>query len=133
MRKIKIFFNMSLNILNKVGTLESLIKEIRDSLNSQKVRKENKNDMNEKKIRELLKQERQNEWYDEFLKLKKNYNEEYLKQKEFENDKRKYKNTYMKIPYISKSSLNVDDDINKNQTDIHEKTKSKTQPKYNLH
>jgi hypothetical protein len=43
----KIFFNMSLNILNKVYTLESLIKEIRDSLNSQKVKKKNKNDTNE--------------------------------------------------------------------------------------
>jgi hypothetical protein len=51
--KIKIFFNMSLNILNKVDILESLIKEIRDSLNSQKVRKENKNDTDEKKIHEL--------------------------------------------------------------------------------
>jgi hypothetical protein len=50
---------MSLNILNKVDILESLIKEIWDSLNSQKVSKENKNDTNEKKIRELLKQERQ--------------------------------------------------------------------------
>jgi predicted transcriptional regulator len=79
-RKIKIFFNLSLNILNKVDTLESLIKEIRDGLNSQKVSKENKNDTNEKKMYELLKQEKQNGWYDEFLKLKKNYNEEYLKQ-----------------------------------------------------
>jgi hypothetical protein len=52
---------VSLNILNKVDTLESLIKEIRDSLSSQKLRKENKNDTNEKKIHELLlKQERQN-------------------------------------------------------------------------
>jgi hypothetical protein len=86
--KIKIFFNMSLNILTKVDTLESLIKEIRDSLNSQKVRKENKNGIKEKKIYELLsKQEKQNQWYDEFLKLKKNYKEEYLKQKEFEDDK----------------------------------------------
>jgi hypothetical protein len=32
----------------------------------------------------------------------------------------------MKIPYRSVSELNVDDDINKNQTDIHEKTKSKS-------
>jgi hypothetical protein len=45
---------MSLNILNKVDILESLIKEMRESLNSQKVRKENKNDMNEKKMFELL-------------------------------------------------------------------------------
>jgi hypothetical protein len=106
--------------LNKVDVLENLI-------NSQKVRKENKDDTNEKRINELLlKQERQNEWYDEFLKLKKNYDEEYLKQKQFEDDKRKYKNTDMKIPYISLSSLNVDNDINKDQTDIHEKTKSKT-------
>jgi hypothetical protein len=45
---------MSLNILNKVDTLESLIKEIRDRLNSQKVRNENKNDTNKKKIDELL-------------------------------------------------------------------------------
>jgi hypothetical protein len=74
----------------------------------------------------LLKHERQNECYNEFLKLKKNYDEEYLKQKEFEDDKRKYKNTYMKIPYISISSLNVDNDINKNLTVIHEKTKSRT-------
>jgi hypothetical protein len=48
-RKIKIFFNMSLNILIKVDTLETLIKEIRDSLNSQKVRKESKNEIKEKK------------------------------------------------------------------------------------
>jgi hypothetical protein len=122
---------MSLNILNKVYTLESLIKEIRDSLNSQKVRKENKNGTKEKKMYELLKQEKQNKWYDEFLKLKKNYNEEYLKQKEFEDDKRKYENAYMKIPYnTSINSLNVDNDINKNLTVIHEKTKSRTQPKY---
>jgi hypothetical protein len=40
---------MNLNILNKVFTIESLIKEIRDSLNSQKVSKENKNDTNEKR------------------------------------------------------------------------------------
>jgi hypothetical protein len=53
-RKIKIFFNMSLNILNKVDSLESLIKEIRDSLNSQKIRKENKNKAKEKKIYELF-------------------------------------------------------------------------------
>jgi hypothetical protein len=32
----------------------------------------------------------------------------------------------MKIPYISLSSLNVDNDINKSQMDIHDKTKSKT-------
>jgi RNA-binding protein YhbY len=63
---------MNLNILNRVDTLESLIKEIRDSLNSQKVSKVNVNDTNEKMIRGLLlKQERQNEWYNEFLKLKK--------------------------------------------------------------
>jgi hypothetical protein len=47
---------MSLNILSKVNTLESLIKEIRDSLNSQKVSKENENNINKKKIHELLKQ-----------------------------------------------------------------------------
>jgi C4-type Zn-finger protein len=65
---------MNLNILTKVNTLESLIKEIRDSLRSQKVSKEN--DTNQKKIHELLlKQEKQNEWYNEFLKLKTNYNE----------------------------------------------------------
>jgi hypothetical protein len=53
---------MTLKFLNKVDTLESLIKEIRDSLNSQKVRKESKNNTNEKRIRKLLlKQERQNE------------------------------------------------------------------------
>jgi predicted Zn-ribbon and HTH transcriptional regulator len=69
--KINIFFNMSLNILNKVDTLESLIKEIRDSLNSQKVRKENKNGIKEKKIYKLLKQEKQNEWYNEFRTMKK--------------------------------------------------------------
>jgi hypothetical protein len=46
----------------------------------------------------LLKQEKQNELYDEFLKLKKNYNEEYLKQKEIEDDERKYKDVYMSIP-----------------------------------
>jgi hypothetical protein len=40
---------MNLNILTKVDTLESLIKEIGDSLNSQKLRKENKNYTNEKK------------------------------------------------------------------------------------
>jgi hypothetical protein len=51
----------------------------------------------------LLKQKKQNEWYNEFFKLKKNYDEDYLKQKKFENDKRKYINTYMKIPYISLS------------------------------
>jgi hypothetical protein len=77
----------------------------------------------------LLKPEKQNKWYNEFLKLKKNYNEEYLKQKQFENDKRKYKNTNIKIPYISISELNVDNYINKNQTVIYEKTKSRTQPK----
>jgi hypothetical protein len=55
---------MNLNILTKVNTLESLIKEIRDSLNSQKVSKENENNTNQKKIHELLlKQEKQNEWY----------------------------------------------------------------------
>jgi hypothetical protein len=74
----------------------------------------------------LLKEEKQNEWYDEFLKLKKNYDEEYLKKKKFEDDKRKYKNVYLDIPYISISSLNVYNDINKNHTDIQEKTKSKT-------
>jgi hypothetical protein len=47
--KIKIFFNISLNILTKVDKLESLIKEIRDGLNSQKV-----NDTNQKKINELM-------------------------------------------------------------------------------
>jgi hypothetical protein len=47
-RKIKIFFNMNLNILNKVDTSESLMKEIRDSLNSQKVSKENENEIKEK-------------------------------------------------------------------------------------
>jgi hypothetical protein len=130
-RKIKIFFNMSLNILNKVDTLEGLIKEIRDSLNSQKVRKENVNDTNQKKIHELLlKQERQNEWYDEFLKLKKNYNEEYLKHKQSEDDERKYKNVYMSIPYISLSSLNVNDYINKSLTVTQEKAKQRVQPKY---
>jgi hypothetical protein len=41
---------MSLNILNKVDTLESLIKEIQDNLNSRKVRKENKNRTKEKKM-----------------------------------------------------------------------------------
>jgi hypothetical protein len=71
MRKIKIFFNMSLNILNKVDTLETLIKEIRDSLNSQKVRKKSKNETKEKKSELLLKQEKQNECHNEFLKLKK--------------------------------------------------------------
>jgi hypothetical protein len=86
--------------LNKVDTLVSLIKEIWDNLNSQKVRKENKNYTKEKNIRELLlKQEKQNQWYDKFLKLKKNYDEEYLKQKEIEDDKRKYKDVYLKIPY----------------------------------
>jgi hypothetical protein len=40
---------MSLNILTNVDTLESLIKEIRNSLNSQKV-----NDTNQKRINELL-------------------------------------------------------------------------------
>jgi hypothetical protein len=50
MRKIKIFFNINLNILNKVGTLENLMKEIRDSLNSHKVRKENKNETKEKNV-----------------------------------------------------------------------------------
>jgi hypothetical protein len=74
----------------------------------------------------LLKQEKQNELYNEFLKFKKKYEEEYLKQKEYEDDKTRYKNMYRKIPYISLSSPNVDDDINKNQTDIDEKTKSKT-------
>jgi hypothetical protein len=29
----------------------------------------------------LLKKERKNEWHNEFLKLKKNYNKEYLKKK----------------------------------------------------
>jgi hypothetical protein len=53
---------MNLSILNKVNTLESLIKEIGDNLNSEKVRKKNKNNTNEKKIRELLlKQEKQND------------------------------------------------------------------------
>jgi hypothetical protein len=45
---------MNLNILTKVDTLESLIKEIRDSLNSQKVSKEKVNDTNQKKIHELM-------------------------------------------------------------------------------
>jgi hypothetical protein len=50
--------------LNKVDILETLIKKIRDNLNSQKVRKENKNETKEKKIRVLLlKQEKLNEWY----------------------------------------------------------------------
>jgi hypothetical protein len=40
---------MNLNILTKVDTLESLIKEIRDSLNSQKVSKENENNTNQKR------------------------------------------------------------------------------------
>jgi hypothetical protein len=35
---------MNLNILNKVDSLESLIKEIGDGLNSQKVSKESKNE-----------------------------------------------------------------------------------------
>jgi hypothetical protein len=100
MRKIKIFFNMNLNILNKVDTLETLIKEMQNSLNSQKTSKENENNTNQKKIHELLlKQESQNEWYNEFLKLKKNNDEEYLKQKEIEDDKRKYKNVNLGIPY----------------------------------
>jgi hypothetical protein len=30
-------------------------------------------------MHELLKQEKQNKWYNEFLKLKKNYDEKYLK------------------------------------------------------
>jgi hypothetical protein len=47
-RKIKIFFYMNLKILNKVDTLETLIKEIRNSLNSQKLRKESKNKTKEK-------------------------------------------------------------------------------------
>jgi hypothetical protein len=38
----------------------------------------------------------------------------------------------MSIPYISLSSLNVDNNINKNQTVIHEKTNSRTQPKYKV-
>jgi hypothetical protein len=120
---------MSLNILNKVNTLEILIKETRDSLNSQKVRKENKNDANEKKIHELLlKQESQNEWDDEFLILKKElyYNEEYLKEKEFEDDKRKHENGCMKAPYIRISSVNVENNTNKNVMVPHEKLRSKT-------
>jgi hypothetical protein len=36
--------------------------------------------------------------YNDFLKLKKNYNEEYLKEKEIE-DKIKYKNINLSIPY----------------------------------
>jgi hypothetical protein len=48
-KKIKIFFSMNLSILNKVDTLETLIKEIRDSLNSQKVRKESINETKKKK------------------------------------------------------------------------------------
>jgi hypothetical protein len=39
---------MSLNILTKVDRLKNLIKEIRDSLNSQKVSKESENDRNAK-------------------------------------------------------------------------------------
>jgi hypothetical protein len=65
----------------------------------------------------LLKQEKQNVRYNEFLKLKKNYNEEYLKQKEFEDDKTKYENVYLKIPYRS---------INKSLTITQEKTKNNT-------
>jgi hypothetical protein len=118
---------MNLNILTKVNTLESLIKEIRDSLNTQKVSKETENNTNQKKIHELLlKQEKQNEWYNEFLKLKKKYDEEYLKQKQFEDDKKKYYNVYRSIPYISLSSLNVDDDINKSLTVTQEKIKNNT-------
>jgi hypothetical protein len=48
-RKIKILFNMNLNILNKVEILETLIKEIRDSLNSKKVSKASKNETMEKR------------------------------------------------------------------------------------
>jgi hypothetical protein len=79
----------------------------------------------------LLKPEKQNKWYNEFLKLKKNYNEEYLKQKQFENDERKYKDVYMSIPYISMSELNVDDNINKSLMVTQEKVKQRVQPKYN--
>jgi hypothetical protein len=125
---------MDLNILNKVYTLENLIKEIRDSLNSQKVRKENKNWIKEKNMRDLLlKQKKQNQWYDEFLKLKKNYNEEYLKEKEFEDDKRKYENVYMKIPYRWINELNVDDYINKNLTVIQKIKKVEQNQNINLH
>jgi hypothetical protein len=38
----------------------------------------------------------------------------------------------MSIPYISLSSLNLDDDINKSLMVTQEKTKSRTQPKYKL-
>jgi hypothetical protein len=107
-RKIKTFFNMNLNVLNKVDTLKSLIKEIRDNLNSQKVRKESKNGTMKKDTKLLLKQEKQNKWYNEFLKLKKNYVEEYLKQKE------------------------IEDEIKGNQIVMQEKPKGKEQPEYKL-
>jgi hypothetical protein len=55
-----------------------------------------------------------------------------LKQKEIEDDKRKYKKVYLSIPYKSMSEVNVDDDINKNLMVIQEKIKSNTQPKYKL-
>jgi hypothetical protein len=70
--------------------------------------------------------------YNEFLKLKKNYDEEYLKQKEYEDDKRKYKEMYMSIPYRSISELNVNDDINKSLKITQEKVKQRVQPKYKL-
>jgi hypothetical protein len=75
----------------------------------------------------LLKQERQNEWYNEFLKLKKNCDEEYLNQKEIEDNERKYKNVCLTIPYRSMSELNAEDEINGNQIIIQEEPKCKTQ------
>jgi hypothetical protein len=49
-RKIKIFFNLNLNVLNKVDTLEILIKEMRASLNLQKIRKKSKNKTKKKNM-----------------------------------------------------------------------------------
>jgi hypothetical protein len=70
--------------------------------------------------------------YNEFLKLKKNYNEEYLIQKKLKMMKEKYKNLYLSIPYKSMSELNVDEYINENLMTIQEKRKSRIQPKHKL-
>jgi hypothetical protein len=95
---------MSNNLLNKINEVEGIIKEIKDNL---KIKKDTEKD---KQFQELLLQkEKYDKQNKEYIQLKKKQERQNQYKYKIQQDKIKYNNQYLDVPYRSLSELNFED------------------------